>query len=127
MISVSIRPERHSYALIGEAGEFTVNIPPARLARAVDWCGVVSGRDHDKFKERSLTSLPGSQVAAPLVAECPLGLGCSSKRRGCSPTPTAITTNSAVVSATSATPSAGNPGRPSAGKTSAVRMARAHD
>ena len=38
--------------------------------------GVVSGRDHDKFKERSLTSLPGSQVAAPLVAECPLGLEC---------------------------------------------------
>ena len=78
MISVSIRPERHSYALIGEAGEFTVNIPPARLARAVDWCGVVSGRDHDKFKERSLTPLPGSQVAAPLVAECPLGLECLS-------------------------------------------------
>lgn len=76
MISVSIRPERHSYALIGEAGEFTVNIPPTRLARAVDWCGVVSGRDHDKFKERSLTPLPGSQVAAPLVAECLLGLEC---------------------------------------------------
>lgn len=37
---------------------------------------MVSGRDHDKFKERSLTPLPGSQVAAPLVAECPLGLEC---------------------------------------------------
>lgn len=76
MVSISIRPERHSYDLIRNAGEFTVNLPTAEQIRAVDYCGVVSGRDHDKFTETRLTPLQGSKVAAPLVAECPLGLEC---------------------------------------------------
>ncbi|MBO5763448.1 MAG: flavin reductase family protein, partial [Lentisphaeria bacterium] len=76
MLSVSVRPERHSHGLIRQSGEFTVNIPTAAMAADVDWCGVVSGRDHRKFAERHLTPLAGSKVAAPLVAECPLGLEC---------------------------------------------------
>ncbi|MBS1370855.1 MAG: flavin reductase family protein [Lentisphaeria bacterium] len=76
MLSISIRPERYSYNLILESGEFTVNLPTAGQIRATDYCGVVSGRDHDKFRETGLTPLAGSQVEAPLVAECPLGLEC---------------------------------------------------
>ena len=76
MVSISIRPERYSYALIRESGEFTVNLTTAEQIRAVDYCGVVSGRDHDKFKETHLTPLRGSKVAAPLVVESPLGLEC---------------------------------------------------
>lgn len=76
MLSVSVRPERHSHGLIRQSGEFTVNIPTAAMAADVDWCGVVSGREHRKFAERHLTPLAGSKVAAPLVAECPLGLEC---------------------------------------------------
>ena len=76
MLSVSVRPERHSHGLIRQSGEFTVNLPTAAMAADVDWCGVVSGRDHRKFAERHLTPLAGSKVAAPLVAECPLGLEC---------------------------------------------------
>ncbi len=76
MLSVAIRPERYSYALIRESGEFTVNLPTAAQARITDYCGVVSGRDHDKFAECGLTVLPGTQVAAPGVAECPLTLEC---------------------------------------------------
>ena len=76
MLSVSVRPERHSHGLIRQSGEFTVNIPTAAMAADVDWCGVVSGRDHRKFAERHLTPLAGSKVAAPLVGECPLGLEC---------------------------------------------------
>ena len=76
MVSISIRPERYSYDLIRSSKEFTVNLPTAKQIRAVDYCGVVSGRDHDKFKETRLSPLPGSKVAAPLVAESPLGLEC---------------------------------------------------
>ena len=76
MVSISIRPERYSYALIRESGEFTVNLTTAEQIRAVDYCGVVSGRDHDKFKETHLTPLRSSKVAAPLVVESPLGLEC---------------------------------------------------
>ena len=52
MVSISVRPERHSFPAIRELGVFTVNIPPASLAKTVDWCGVVSGRDHDKIAEQ---------------------------------------------------------------------------
>lgn len=55
MLGISIRPERYSFEIIHDTGEFTLNIPTARLANLTDWCGVVSGRDHDKFQERNLS------------------------------------------------------------------------
>lgn len=59
MCYVSVRPERHSHALIARTGEFTINLTTAAMARAVDWCGVRSGRDYDKFRETGLTPLRG--------------------------------------------------------------------
>lgn len=79
MLSVSVRPERYSYEAMTALRDFTVNVPLASQARIVDWCGVVSGRDHDKFAEQNLTAQRGSQVAAPLVLECPLNLECKVK------------------------------------------------
>ena len=76
MLSISVRPERYSHGLIRASGEFTVNLPTAEQIFVTDYCGVVSGKDVDKFKETKLTPLAGSQVSAPLVAECPLGLEC---------------------------------------------------
>lgn len=77
MVHVSIRPERFSYRMIKESGCFTVNVPRAELIRQVDLCGVVSGREGDKFARSGLTPLPASRVAAPLVAECFLNLECA--------------------------------------------------
>ena len=73
---VSIRPERNSYPMIKESGEFVINLPPARLARAVDLCGCRSGRQVDKFSLAHLTATPASAVSAPLIAECPVSLEC---------------------------------------------------
>ncbi|MDD3154717.1 MAG: flavin reductase family protein [Victivallaceae bacterium] len=77
IVSVAIRPERYSYEIIRKLGAFTVNLPTVALAADVDWCGVVSGRDHDKFAERRLVALPGEKVAAPSVEACPLSLECT--------------------------------------------------
>ena len=44
MVSISVRPERYSHHLIKESGEFVINLPTESLVRAVDWCGVKSGR-----------------------------------------------------------------------------------
>ncbi len=79
MLSISVRPERYSYEILTATREFTVNVPLASQAKIVDWCGVVSGRDHDKFAEQNLTAVAGSQIAASLVAECPLNLECKVK------------------------------------------------
>ena len=79
MLSVSIRPERHSYGIMMETREFTVNLPSRKLARSVDFCGVVSGRDCDKFAKCGLHAEPGAEVTAPVVLECPITLECKLK------------------------------------------------
>lgn len=76
MLSVALRAERLSYRLIRETGEFVLNIPSASLLRAVDFCGMVSGQDVDKFAEARLTPVPALKVRAPLIRECPVNLEC---------------------------------------------------
>ena len=49
MVSISVRPERYSHHLIRESGQFAINLPTEALVKSVDWCGVRSGRDFDKF------------------------------------------------------------------------------
>lgn len=77
MVSVSIRPERYSYDIIRETGEFVINLTTKRLAYAADYCGVKSGRNVDKFAELGLTpGKAGKLKAAPLIEESPVGLEC---------------------------------------------------
>ena len=78
MLSISLRPERHSYGIIRESGEFVVNLVTSRLQRACDWCGVRSGRDFDKWEECRLTPAPASSLElAPIIAESPVSLECA--------------------------------------------------
>lgn len=76
MVSVSIRPERHSYHMIEETKEFVINLTTEELVSATDFCGVRSGRDTDKFKEMKLTPVKGTQVNAPIIAESPVNIEC---------------------------------------------------
>lgn len=77
MVSISVRPERHSYSIIKETGEFVINLTTKELVRATDWCGVKSGRDVDKFKEMNLTPAKANHLAyAPIIAESPVNLEC---------------------------------------------------
>lgn len=80
MLSISVRPERYSYHMIRETGEFVVNLTTEKLAYATDYCGVKSGRDTDKWKAAGLTREMASQVLAPLIKECPVNLECRVKR-----------------------------------------------
>ncbi|WP_300260038.1 flavin reductase family protein [uncultured Cloacibacillus sp.] len=81
MTYVSVRPERHSYAMIKESGEFVINLTTERLARAADLCGVKSGREVQKFRLCRLTPIPASSVAAPLIAESPVNIECRVEQR----------------------------------------------
>lgn len=76
MLSISLRKERYSHDLITASGEFVVNMPSVRQVRATDYCGVVSGREVDKFEQAKLTPAPSSVVKTPLILECPLNLEC---------------------------------------------------
>jgi flavin reductase (DIM6/NTAB) family NADH-FMN oxidoreductase RutF len=75
-ISIGVRPQRYSNGLLRAAGEFTLNLPSAEMVEAVDYCGSVSGRDHDKWAEAPFTREPARQVGAPLIAECRYALEC---------------------------------------------------
>ena len=76
MLSISVRPERYSYGILKDTGEFVVNLTTEHLARATDFCGVKSGRDMDKFRELGLTEEPAEFVRAPLIGESPVNLEC---------------------------------------------------
>ena len=75
-VSISIRPERHSYEMIRSSGEFVINLVPASLCETADYVGTVTGRCVDKFAKTGLTLLPSKEVTAPSIAECPLSLEC---------------------------------------------------
>ena len=76
MVSISVRPERYSYDMIRETGEFVINLTTEKMAFATDYCGVKSGRDVDKFKETKLTREQASHVGAPLIKESPVSIEC---------------------------------------------------
>lgn len=75
-VAVAVRENRFTHGLLEASGEFVVNMPSADLWRAVDLCGVISGREVDKFSRAGLSREEGSCVKAPLVAECPLNIEC---------------------------------------------------
>lgn len=76
MVSISVRPERYSYDIIRETGEFVINLTTKELARAADYCGVRSGRDVDKFSEMHLTPNPSQKISAPGIQESPVNIEC---------------------------------------------------
>lgn len=79
MCFISVRPERHSYPLILENMEFTINLTTTDMARATDWAGVRSGRDYDKWKETGLIPIPGETVSCPTIEQSPLSIECRVK------------------------------------------------
>ena len=76
MTYISVQPIRHSFDIIKERGEFVINLVNENLSRAMDYCGVKSGRDVDKFKEMHLTREAADEVAAPMIAESPVNIEC---------------------------------------------------
>lgn len=79
MLYISVRPERYSYHMLEETGEFVVNMTTKKLAKAADYCGVRSGRDVDKWKETGLTPEKAQAVSVPLIAESPVNIECRVK------------------------------------------------
>ena len=76
MLSISVRPERHSYHMMKETGEFVVNLTTESMAWATDYCGVRSGRDVDKWKETGLTPEKANVVDVPVNKESPVNIEC---------------------------------------------------
>lgn len=78
-VYISVNPIRYSHKLIKESGEYVINIPTIKLASLTDYCGIVSGKNVDKFSETGLTPVQASYVNAPLITECPVNIECKTK------------------------------------------------
>ncbi len=73
---VAVRPSRFTFSLIEKTSDFTVNVPRKGMEQAVSFCGTVSGRDYDKFKECGFTSRPSKFVRSPVIEECVIHYEC---------------------------------------------------
>lgn len=73
---ISVRPERNSYEIIKQSGEFCINMMPSLSVRSLDYCGIKSGRNEDKLEKRKLTALPCTKISAPMIAQSKISLEC---------------------------------------------------
>ena len=77
MVYISVRPERYSYQMIKESGEFVINLTTEKLVKATDYCGVKCGRDVDKWKEMNLHQVKAETLEySPLILESPVNIEC---------------------------------------------------
>lgn len=76
MAYISVRPERFSYHMIRETGEFVINLTTEKMAKGTDLCGVKSGKDTDKWKASGFTKGKASVLACPIVEESPVSIEC---------------------------------------------------
>lgn len=76
MCYISVRPERHSYNILKECGDYVINLTTKKLAYATDWCGVKSGSEFDKFKEMKLTPIKANKISSPMIEESPVNIEC---------------------------------------------------
>lgn len=76
MVSISVRKSRYSHELLTANGEFVINLVTRELTYAMDYCGVKSGRDMDKFEVMKLTRGSAKTVSVPVIEESPVNIEC---------------------------------------------------
>jgi flavin reductase (DIM6/NTAB) family NADH-FMN oxidoreductase RutF len=74
-VAVAIQKKRYTLEGIQETKVFSVNVPSSDMAKAVDYCGIYSGRNKDKSSIFTLSY--GDLKSAPLIDECPVSLECT--------------------------------------------------
>ena len=76
MLYISVRPERDSWRALKETGVFAVNLTTASMVKAVDYCGVRSGKDVDNFRETGLRKQEAVKIAVPVLTDSPVNIEC---------------------------------------------------
>jgi flavin reductase (DIM6/NTAB) family NADH-FMN oxidoreductase RutF len=75
-VSIALRKATYTYNSILEQKEFTVSIASQEYVKQVDYFGIASGRNTNKFEDTGLTPAKSDLVNAPYVKEFPLILEC---------------------------------------------------
>lgn len=72
LVNIAVRRQRWSHNAIVSRKAFTISIPAAEMASRVDFAGIATGENTDKFAALSLTPVKAEFVDAPYVSECPV-------------------------------------------------------
>ncbi|MGD0057296.1 MAG: flavin reductase family protein [Methanomassiliicoccales archaeon] len=80
VLGVGVHPSRHSFRMLQNHPDFSINIPGKDLVEQVLYCGTKSGRDTDKFKETRLTAIPGKKIKSPVIEECLVSFECKKSK-----------------------------------------------
>lgn len=75
-LSVSLRSATLSHGCIIARKAFTVNIASEEMVLGMDFSGIVSGRNVDKFERTGWAALKAEKVDAPYISESPVILEC---------------------------------------------------
>ncbi len=77
LVGVSIAPIRHTYEVLRDAGDFTLNVMPKEHIKQVNFLGTISGKEKkDKIKMSGLTLTESRKVKSPHVLEALAVLEC---------------------------------------------------
>jgi len=76
IFTIMVRPVRHSFTLLQNNQDFTINVPSDGMKKELGICGSLSGRDTDKLKECGFTTEKSESITVPYIKECPIHLEC---------------------------------------------------
>jgi flavin reductase (DIM6/NTAB) family NADH-FMN oxidoreductase RutF len=71
---IAVRPKRYSNSLIKKYKKFAINYLPSKFVKEVDYCGIVSGRNVNKFKRTGFKKERGKII--PLIKQSLLSIEC---------------------------------------------------
>lgn len=70
LVGVAIHPARLTHEFVSKSEQFALNLPHVETLAAVQQCGLISGRDADKFVTVGLAPEPAAAIEPPLIAAC---------------------------------------------------------
>jgi flavin reductase (DIM6/NTAB) family NADH-FMN oxidoreductase RutF len=70
LITLGIHPGRLTHTHVSKSETFGISIPTFDLIRKVHQCGMVSGRDVDKFERYGLNAIDPLEIEAPRIDQC---------------------------------------------------------
>ena len=75
-VTISLRKATYTYDNIMDRRAYTLSVPSEGYIKEVDYFGMESGRNVDKFEKSGLTPIKSKLVDAPYVDEFPMVLEC---------------------------------------------------
>jgi flavin reductase (DIM6/NTAB) family NADH-FMN oxidoreductase RutF len=74
IVACGLNPAHHTCDGISENGVFSLNLPSPEMVESTDWCGLKSGKKHDK--SRVFETFAGELETAPMIEACRLTAEC---------------------------------------------------